>query len=143
MLVIDVQGFNTSEGFTPKGLAIYDGTSVSHYIFKQPYSFSNMKPVFQKQATWLMKNHHCIDWHEGFTPLYLFPKIIQRLTQTSETIYVKGREKTIYIRRFVSQPVMDVQEQPALTRMPPSCFYHSATECFCALYTLYQNYVMH
>lgn len=146
MLVIDVQGFKTSEkDFAPKELAVFDGHRVSHYVFKPPFAFRNLPPTFRQQATWLMHNHHCLDWNEGFTPPFMLPVILQRLTQQADTVYVKGSEKSNYIRRFVSQPVVELPEEPALQAMLPSCFYHHHSLCYCALsnvYYLYKTHVM-
>jgi hypothetical protein len=146
IVIVDVQGFNTSKNtFTPKELAVYDGSVVSHYIFKAPFAFNILHSEFKKQAAWLSNNHHCLDWNEGFTPLFMFPKIIQRLTRDVDSIFIKGQEKAAYIRKFVSKPVMEFQEQPALTPSRPSCFYHLKSPCVCALsnvYYLYDTFVM-
>jgi hypothetical protein len=145
-VIVDVQGFNTSKKtFTPKELAAYDGTCVSHYIFKPPFSFHTINDEFKKQAFWLTNNHHCLDWNEGFTPLFMFPQIIQRLTKNADSISVKGYEKAAYLRKFVSKPVIELQEQPALTPSTPSCFYHLKSPSICALsnvYYLYETFVM-
>lgn len=146
IVVVDVQGFKTSKtNFTPKELAVYDGTLISHYIFKPPFTFHILDVEFKKQANWLSQNHHCLDWTDGFTPSFSFPHIIQRLTKDADYVYVKGLEKATYIRSFISTPVIEFDEQPALVPTEPSCFYHLKSPAICALsnvYYLYHNFVM-
>lgn len=145
-IIIDVQGYQTSEKtFLPKEVAAYDGKKFTHYIFKAPFNFDNLPVKFQKQADWLMKHHHCIPWLEGYTPQYQFENIIRQLTKNVDTIYVKGCEKAIYIRKIVCKPVIELPEHPALERSDPLCFYHSADKCYCALSNviiLYENFMM-
>ena len=146
MLVVDVQGFKTSANqFTPKELAVYDGNRCSHHIFKPPFPWASLQSEFQKQATWLIRNHHCIAWEEGFTPQFLFSEILRRETRDADAVYVKGLEKSTFIRKHINKPVVEIAEQPALLPMEPSCFYHSNSLCYCALSNvkhLYHTYVM-
>lgn len=145
-LVLDVQGFKTSQKiFQPKELAAYDGIHVSHYIFKPPFPLHTLPHDLQQQAKWLMHNHHCINWMEGYTPIHSFKDIMQRLTKNVDVVYVKGSEKANYLRTFTDKRVVEFDEQPALSPSIPSCMYHSHSPCMCALsnvYHLYNNYVM-
>lgn len=146
LVVLDVQGFNTSQKqFVPKELAVYDGVRISHYIFKPPFPLHHLPEEFKKQALWLNNNHHCMNWSEGFTPHFLFPQIIRQLTQDVDYVYVKGHEKAAFIRIYISKPVIEFEEQPALIPLNPSCFYHMKSPAICALsnvYHLYDNFVM-
>lgn len=145
-VVLDVQGFKISEKrFVPKELAIYDGVHVSHYVFKPPFPFHHLPEKFKSQAVWLTTNHHCLNWSEGFTPHFLFPQILQRLTQDVDHVYVKGCEKAAFIRNSTSKPVIEFDEQPSLRPMNPACFYHNKLSAICALsnvYHLYCTFVM-
>lgn len=145
-LIVDIQGFKTSDKtFTPKELAAYDGNSICHYIFRPPFPFNVLPQHLQKQASWLMDNHHCIDWDEGFTPAYQFPRILRRLLRNAEVIYVKGREKVTFLKRYTDKSFVEIEEQPALTPTQPACMCHTKPLCYCALsnvYHLYNHYVM-
>lgn len=145
-LVIDFQGFKTENNkFIVKEFAGYDGMKVCHYIFKPPYPFEMLSPDLQKQAYWLTRNHHCIKWSDGFTPLHMFGQIIKNLTTSAECVYVKGGEKAKYIRQFITQPVLELEEQPPLLKSSAKCFFHSNDKCMCALsnvYYLYENFMM-
>lgn len=145
-LVLDVQGFMTAgKTFTPKELAVYDGTAIAHYVFRAPFAFRYLPEHLQHQATWLMNNHHCINWSEGFTPVNLFPHILSRLLQEADLVYVKGREKADFIRKHTKKQVVEIEEKPALSATHVSCIHHSRSICYCALsnvYQLYKLYVM-
>lgn len=145
-VILDVQGFKISETtFSPKELAAYDGRSVSHFVFRAPFPFCALPQHLQQQANWLMNNHHCINWDEGFTPVHLFPKILQRLVRDAHIVYVKGYEKAQFIRSHTKKHIIEIEEQPALSVSTPSCMHHSTSLCYCALsnvYHLYQHYIM-
>lgn len=145
-IVLDVQGFMISgQTFSPKELAIFDGQTISHYIFKAPFPFSTLPPDLQTQAKWLINNHHGIPWNEGYTPCFLFPTILERLLKDADVVYVKGREKRNFLRRYTKKPIIEIEEYPALSATQPSCMYHSKVPCYCALsnvYHLYKHYVM-
>jgi hypothetical protein len=145
ILVVDIQGFKLEKNkFIPKELAAYDGKQFSHYIFNPPFSFNHLSKELKQQAEWLMKNHHCIDWNEGFTPHHQFKSILNRLTLNVDIIYVKGGEKKKYLP-LEKISIMEFEEQPALKPQKPMCFYHSKPECMCALtnvFQLYNNFIM-
>jgi hypothetical protein len=133
-LIIDMQGFKDERNrYIPKELAAFDGNQLSHYVFKKPYPLSFLSRDLHKQATWLMKNHHHIDWNSGFTPLHHFSSIMEHLTKETQFVYVKGGEKADYIRRYSKQPVIEINEQPSLRPSIPKCFNHSKSPTMCAL----------
>lgn len=145
-LVIDVQGFKIENNkFIVKELAAYDGIRLCHYVFKPPFAMKLLSPNLQKQALWLMNNHHCLDWHFGFTPFYLFSDIIKNLTSKVECVYVKGREKADYIRKYSMNSVYELAESSKLQVGQTRCLYHTKESCICALtnvFYLYDNFLM-
>lgn len=146
-LILDIQGFNIEKNkFIVKELAGYDGEKVCHFIFRHPFPFEMLSQEDQKEVNWIMKNHHCVNWKKGFTPLHKFGQVVQDLTSKAERVYVKGREKAEYLRRFSAKTIFELPEQPRLDRGKPSCFYHNNEYCFCALsnvHFLYENFLMH
>lgn len=146
MLMLDVQGFKIENNkFIPKELAAYDGTQTCHYVFKSPFDIRYLPSDLLKQADWLMKNHHCILWDEGFTPIHKFSDIIKNLTEKVDRVYVKGKEKAQYIRKYSLKPVIELDEDPPLQQGESHCFNHSKSPCICALtnvYYLYNNFLM-
>lgn len=145
-IVMDVQGFKIgTNSFYPKEFAVYDGTAVSHYVFRPPFPFTMLPGELKRQAKWLMHNHHCIDWEEGFTPAFMLPKIVQRFTRDADVVYVKGAEKAAYLKKY-SNKIKELVEHPALRESTPSCMYHTSPLCICALsnvYNMYHEFLMH
>ena len=144
-LIIDIQGFKIGKDkFITKELAAYDGNKVTHYVFKPPFRINSLSPEFHQQATWLMKNHHCINWEDGFTPLHKCADIIRQITTPFDVVYVKGREKAEYLRQFTTVPIMELAETPCIQKSKPSCFYHMNNYCICALTNVYDlhNYFL-
>lgn len=145
-LIIDVQGFKDEKNkFIPKELAAFDGYRISHFVFKQPFAFNLLCPESNKQATWLMKYHHCIYWNHGYTPLHYFADIVKKLTEDALYVYVKGTEKAEYIKKYSSKPVIELDDQPALQASTPKCAFHSKSPCICALtnvFFMYDNFFM-
>ncbi|CAG9762633.1 unnamed protein product [Ceutorhynchus assimilis] len=145
-LVLDVQGFTIENNkFIPKELAAYDGTKICHYIFRPPFDIQHLPPDLCKQANWLIHNHHCICWNEGYTPIYKFADIVKNLTGKVDNVYVKGKEKSEYIRKYSLKPVLEFEDKPALQKGQPECFYHLKSQCICALsnvFYLYNNFIM-
>lgn len=145
-LVLDVQGFKRENNkFMAKELAAYDGERICHFVFKAPFPFDMLSLDLQKQARWLTDNHHGIQWNSGSIPFHLFNKIIEELSFPADRVYVKGREKATYLQQFISLPIIEFPEEPALKKSVPRCFYHSLNNCICALsnvFFLYENFVM-
>jgi hypothetical protein len=146
ILIIDFQGFKLeSNRFIPKELAAYDGCKISHFIFKKPYSFNLLSTSLQKQVDWLINNHHCITWGSGYTPLHNFSNIIQDITKDANLIYVKGKEKAAYLKKYTSIPIIEIEGKPVLKQDVPRCFYHSKSPSVCALsnvFFIYDNFLM-
>lgn len=146
ILIIDIQGFKIGNNkFSLKELAAYDGKLISHFVFRRPFPFHHLNEDLQKQANWLMKNHHCIDWNEGFIPQHEVKNIIHRLTSDTDVIYVKGREKKDILETLTKTAVIEFDEQPALNPTQVNCFFHSKMHCMCALsnvYDLYNNHII-
>lgn len=145
-LILDLQCFRLEKNtFVVKELAGYDGQKIFHVVFKPPFPFDMLSLDLQKQAKWLTNNHHFMEWCAGSIPLHLFDKILQDITVSADRVYVKGKEKADYIRKLISTPVIEFEEQPALEKSQPKCFYHTNNHCMCALsnvFYLYDNFVM-
>lgn len=147
ILVMDLQGFKTENNkFIVKELAGYDGEKMCHFVFKPPFPFDMLPSDLQKQAKYLTKNHHGIEWNVGFTPLHYLKQIIGDFTAHANYVYVKGREKANFLKQYTTTPVLEFEEQPALQKTNPKCLSHSQKFCMCALsnvFKLYESFIMH
>lgn len=145
LLVLDVQGFKAENNrFIPKELAMYDGSKIAHFVFKQPFDLHQLPPHLIKEANWLMTNHHCIPWYQGYTSINKFDDIIKELTENVEKVYVKGKEKCKYIRKHCLKHVIELDESLVLQKEEPKCWCHSKSSGICAVtnvYILYNNFL--
>lgn len=145
-LIVDVQGFIIEKNkFICKELATFDGKKITHNFFKAPFRMRLLNEEFHRQAIWLMANHHGLNWNHGFTPLHEFHNIIQNVTKNAEAVYVKGREKAQYIRKYSLAPVFEMDEHPGLPKLPPKCPHHLSENSICSLsnvFYLYENFIM-
>lgn len=141
-VIIDLQGFSTGKGrFTPKELASYDNFhQVSHYVFAPPFKYSFLPKKYMRQVDWVTDNHHCINWTAGFVARREFANIVDYLTRNVDSVFVKGREKAEYLRRFTNKEVIELEEKPALKKGHPSCCFHTSDECMCALSNVHYLY---
>jgi hypothetical protein len=130
---------------SPKELAGFDGSKIFHFVFKPPFDMELLPPEAHLQNTLLIDSHHCIEWSTGFTPVHNMKNIITHLTNKYDTIYVKGREQFLYLKQFISKPVVELEEHPALSATEPKCLFHTKDNCYCALsnvYFIYENIMM-
>lgn len=145
-VVADIQCFKVEKNkFLVKEFAAYDGDKVIHYVFKPPYSFQRLTDTYQQQANWVIRNHHAIEWEQGFTPVHHLPGILRKLSQRCEKFLIKGKEKAKFIQQYVTIPVLELPETPPMKLKEAKCFYHSKEVCMCALsnvYDLYYEYAM-
>lgn len=144
VLFIDFQGFKIENNqFLVKELAGFDGHKVCHCLFEPPFPFESLPKKQQQQASWLIRNHHCIEWNEGTIPLQHLERIVHKLIDSTSPdclVYVKGKEKANYLRKLTNKPVFELKEQPRLTKTKPKCFSHRKDNCFCALSNVYYLY---
>ncbi|CAG9817747.1 unnamed protein product [Phaedon cochleariae] len=133
-IIMDVQGFKIENNkFIVKEFAVFDGVKICHFIFKPPFPLNFLPPNLQKQADWLVRNFHCLEWKDGFIPLHQFRNILKKLSDGVDLIHIKGKEKAGYIRWFTSVPVVEFDEQPILQQSEPQCFYHMNSNSMCSL----------
>ena len=98
---VDLQGFIVSNTFIVKEVAVLRrGNVLAHYIFQSPMPWRLLTRSEQRQALWLMINHHELEWEDG-TVAYNMAKhlitsaVIGGLHEEKESslVYVKGLEK--------------------------------------------------
>lgn len=137
MKILDVQGFFLDKKeFFPKELALFDGTHISHYIFKPPKKYSTLSVENKIQIHWLENNFHGLKWSVGYVPLSELTNILKHET-SNNIVYVKGLEKTRYIQNIVGSEFVEEypHTEPALHKIlrKPSCFYHTIPYGHCAI----------
>lgn len=135
--VVDIQLFKVDDQqYIVKELAVIKNKKIAHFVFKPPFPFKDLPVKYQAQANWLMKNHHCIKWNKGEIECEKFEDILKSCTYNANKIYVKGREKALYLRKILNKNIIELPESPSLKLDTPSCLFHSSERCRCSLKTV-------
>lgn len=93
---IDFQGFkDNSNSFIVKELALSTKNIKFHDTIKSPAIILDKK--HEREARWLTKNYHGLEWHCGQISLTELRKTIQPILQ-NKTVYVKGQEKVQWLQ---------------------------------------------
>jgi len=94
-IFIDLQGFIFSNKFTVKEVAVLkDGTTLFHYIFREPEPWHFLTRSEKSQASWLKINYHGFRWDDGHVPYTLAKNLVRKaIGADPPLIYVKGLEK--------------------------------------------------
>jgi hypothetical protein len=102
MLLLDFEGYLINEKFIFKEFTIIDilQNNLNHLFLKSPYTESNNEHV-----NWIYNNIHLIPINYGTTPIkYIYYLLKNKL------VLVKGREKSIYIKKiFKNSIVVDIE----------------------------------
>lgn len=140
-IILDFQGFtNDANKFIIKELASYDGNNFFHTVFKPPYPLETLSRKSQYTIYWLTNNHHGLRWDIGNTPYSSLPNILNQLTCSKATVYIKGLEKSKHIQKLIDSQVEELPERPALIKSTPKCKYHNIEFCICSLTNVFTMY---
>lgn len=102
--------------FTIKGLAEFDWIISRPSIFKLPYPFSALPQDLQLTSRWLIRNHHILNWEEGFSPYSQIENIFRKITSSYQIIYVKGKGKCNFIQNLIKCPIVELPDHPSLNK---------------------------
>jgi len=97
---MDLQGFIVNETFVVKEFAaLREGHILSHYIFASPYPWDIFTKSERSCASWLIANHHGLQWEDEIIPYSRAKRLITTAVIGTEDnddnnlVYVKGHEK--------------------------------------------------
>ncbi|KMQ88086.1 hypothetical protein RF55_12482 [Lasius niger] len=100
---VDLQGFIIGRNFIVKEAAILrNGSILSHYFFASPVPWRALTKSERCQASWLIRNHHGLQWEDGNVPYSFAQRLItsavvgmmqEEEEEESSLVYVKGHEK--------------------------------------------------
>lgn len=132
-IVIDIQGLKDKyNNFIPKEVAVVSVTSsyYAHWIVSAPYAYNTLPPSVKRQNTWLLDNHHGIEWTEGETPLRAIEAILKKIAVQCDRIFTRGSDKSTYLTQLTECFVINLEEDtedPSFRNLPKSdtfCIYH-------------------
>lgn len=109
--IFDFQGYNSDDGsFIIKEITIVDihENEILHYLVSPPFDASFLSEKELKRVQWLEKFHHRINWDEkGIEYSQLF-SIIREAVKNADVLYVKGSERTTFLRKITGKLVIDL-----------------------------------
>jgi len=102
---VDLQGFVVDKTFVVKEFsALRDRHVLSHYISASPYPWDLLTKSLERScASWLIANHHGLQWEDGIIPYsmakrFITAAVIDTDDNNNNLVYVKGHEKRKWLR---------------------------------------------
>lgn len=133
-VVIDIQGLvGAKNTFVPKEISILsvEGHYSGHWLIAPPCVYNELDFDARRQNLWLTSNFHRLEWECGHTPHKLVSHILREATKNVARIYVRGREKLMFLQKIVSRTIINLEHYtPAFKRLPKNgcyCTYHAET----------------
>ncbi|KYN21090.1 hypothetical protein ALC57_06545 [Trachymyrmex cornetzi] len=93
LIRLDVYDFNDIKNKDKPVLK--NGNILTHYIFTRSMPWRFLTKSDKRHATWLMTNHHGLQWNDGIVPYRMARQLISEavIGDTSSIIFLKGLEK--------------------------------------------------
>lgn len=106
--IVDFQGFGVfNNGFILKEIAVFHNDHHHHFIVNSPFNLNLLSTPLRRQASWLYQNYHGLTWNSGFTN-FSRVKIFLREQIQSGVVYVKGTEKSQWLRELLNSENIEV-----------------------------------
>lgn len=106
--IVDFQGFKGLHNeFILKEIAIFHDGHNHHFIVLPPYDFSLLHTSLKKQARWLFLHHHGLTWNGGFIDFHQVKTFLREKIKVG-SVYVKGAEKTLWIKELLNNVNVEV-----------------------------------
>lgn len=108
---IDLQGFKSnSNDFIAKEIAVvYNSKEHINFIIKSPFDFQCLSAEKQKEAYWLMKNYHHLNWNDGQVSFKSVIKFLKATVKYS-SVYVKGEEKKRWLEKMLKREIFNMED---------------------------------
>ncbi|KAL7301308.1 hypothetical protein TKK_0006045 [Trichogramma kaykai] len=131
--IIDIQYIKDSKNkYIPKEVAIVcvDNNFSAHWLIITPPSI-NLSPAIKRQNTWLLKNHHGLDYYDGEVTLRSLNNRLKELAKNIGKIYVRVNEKYSYIQNLMAREIINLEDNidcPSFNNLPwenTYCLHHA------------------
>ena len=105
--VVDIEGFQVKNKFYVKELAVFNlrDETTKQWIFRSPFPYNSIAVKDKKTVYHCEKYLHRIRWSRGYTEYNQLQPILSSFANSGDTIYVKGYQKTQYIRGLLPKSV--------------------------------------
>lgn len=108
VIVIDVQGFYTSNKFIEKEISIAGVDSqIKTFIILPPFKYSRLTIKDKTTNKWLYNHFHGLRWDDGNSTLKDLEEYLSISVKKEEnpTVYVKGLEKVNWIKKLIDEEI--------------------------------------
>lgn len=132
--IVDLQGFKRPiNEFVLKEISFLevqgDGPPLTLF-FDSPSAWKSLPVKYKAMNLWLTRNYHGMSWEDGEIPYEAAETIIGAILQRARKVYVKGLEKTQWMKKFTNAEIIDLEtlDCPSLKKLPkipPGCSHHS------------------
>lgn len=100
--IVDVQGYRLcNKTFIIKEICILCFGHISHFIFLPPFDYKFLNDSDKYQIKWLTNKYHGLEWSSGSIDYKEKDDLIKKSLQFATCIYVKGEEKTKWLKEIV------------------------------------------
>jgi len=109
---VDLQGFKVGSWFVVKeGAVLKKGSILSHYIFASPYPWDVLRKSKRSCASWLVANHHELQWEAEMIPYMMARHLITSAVVDTEDddalVHVKGYQKREWLKDMLKNDAKD------------------------------------
>lgn len=111
--ILDFQSFkNVNNELVIKEMAILhiDQEHPKVFLFKEPFEWDSLAIRYKVENKWLQNHYHHLKWSSGEESYENVIKIIKDTLFDAKIIYVHGREKRTWLKRFVSVEIINLQD---------------------------------
>jgi hypothetical protein len=108
-VIIDFQAFKDNNNeFVIKECAVVavDNSFVEHWVVAPPYEFHVLKKDKRREAVWIKQNHHGLSWSDGGISYKSFQDELRLVCCDVSRVFVKGKEKTEFIKGLLKNAVI-------------------------------------
>lgn len=153
MFVIDVQGFNYgNDQHMWREIAIFNTNTETykHKLVRMPHKLELFNQTTQNHMNWLCNNLHGLEWntyHYDDYDLISYEELtdfIKEEVQNDGVILVKGIDKKVWLEKFLSNQIIDLEENrcPSFKKLKEifksyHCNRHYHNNLNCALENVY------
>lgn len=108
---IDLQGFksNSNEFIAKEVAVVFNNIQYINFIIKPPFDFKCLSTKRQREANWLTKNYHHLNWNDGTVSYQSVCEFVKANVMCSK-IYVKGEEKRRWLEKMLQKRVFNMED---------------------------------
>ena len=111
-VIVDVECFRyRNYDWIVKELAVY-GDYIDSISLREPYPFTNLPPLVQKQFRWYTVKLHGMTWNSGRCPYERLHSFVEsvKLRYPNSCFYAKGHDKCNFLNKLFDREFNDLED---------------------------------